>query len=218
MPGKNIRLLCGKPLIVWSIDLALQNKYVDKVLVTTDSVEIAEVSKRNGAEVPFLRPPQLARDDSATIHSVIHALDWLENNGQQVDIVLLMEPTSPLRDPNDLYTVLEFVGSGANSTVVSVCRAECQHPAFMFNMLTNGMLEPYSGKLPNNLRRQEIFPAYYLDGSIYCSCVNALRENQGFYHEETRGYIVDKWKSLEVDDEDDFILIEAMMRHKGFCK
>jgi len=102
LPGKNIKPLLGKPLIAWTIEQAKASKYVDRVVVSTDDDEIAEVAIRYGAEVPFLRPKELARDDSPTIDAILHALDFFSDKGERFDLLALLEPTSPLRDSEDI--------------------------------------------------------------------------------------------------------------------
>jgi len=108
LAGKNIRELCGKPLLVWTIRQALASQYLDDLIVSTDSQEIAEIAKQNGVEVPFLRPAELARDDSPSADAVIHVLDRLYQSGKTYDYVALLEPTSPLRKRNDIDVAIEF--------------------------------------------------------------------------------------------------------------
>jgi CMP-N-acetylneuraminic acid synthetase len=109
LPRKNIKLLLGKPLVAWTIEQAKNSKYVNKVVVSTEDKEIAEISRGYGAEVPFLRPKELARDDSPTIDAILHALNWFEESGEYFDIVVLLEPTSPLRDVEDKDKCVEIL-------------------------------------------------------------------------------------------------------------
>ena len=215
LPGKNTKLLCGKPLIVWSIEAGLASKYIDDLVVSTDGNEIASVSERYGAEVPFKRPSELSSDGASSISAIIHTLDYLEKNGRFYDVVVLLEPTSPLRESADINAALDLLVEKNSSSVVSVCEAEATHPSFMFKMdsVTNRLL-PFLGTQPNALRRQDIHPVYFLDGTIYCSTPKKIREKNGFYHEETLAYVVPKWKSLEIDDEDDFVMVEALMKKR----
>ena len=99
-------------------------------------------------------------------------------------------------------------------SIVSICKVESTHPMFLFRLNEKSKLDPYSGKTPNSLRRQDLETLYFLEGSVYCSEIDLLRTKRGFYHEETYGYIVPKWKSLEIDDEDDFLMVEALMKSR----
>jgi CMP-N,N'-diacetyllegionaminic acid synthase len=215
LPGKNVRSLCGCPLIQWSIDTALACDEIDAVVVSTDDEQIAAVATAAGAEVPFLRPPALAGDTASSIDVVIHALDFLERNGRVFDIVLLLEPTSPLREVADIQVALRRMVYTGAAAIVSVCRAESTHPAFMFRTTAQGRLEPFMSASPAGIRRQEIEPLFYLDGSLYASTVESLRKQRSFYHEDTLAYEVSKWKALEIDDNDDFEMVEAIARYKG---
>ena len=214
LPGKNVRSLCGRPLIQWSIETALACKEISAVVVSTDDVQIAAVAAAAGAEVPFLRPPSLADDTASSIDVVIHALDYLESKGRVFDIVLLLEPTSPLREVADIQVAIQRMVDTQAPAIVSVCRAESTHPAFMFRSIKNGRLEPFLSASPTGLRRQEIEPLFYLDGTLYASTVKALRQRRSFYHEDTLAYEVAKWKALEIDDIEDFQMVEAIAKYK----
>jgi len=215
LPGKNTMLLCGKPLIAWSIEAGLASRYIDDLVVSTDGDEIASVSKQYGAEVPFIRPSEFASDGASSVSAILHTLDYLEEHGRCYDLVVLLEPTSPLRETADIDTTLELLVEKNASSVVSVCAAEANHPSFMFKMdsATKKLLS-FTGVQPNVLRRQDIEPVFFLDGTIYCSTSKKIREKKGFYHEETLAYEVPKWKSLEIDDADDFLMVEAVMKSR----
>lgn len=213
-PGKNIKIINGKPLIAWSILAGLDSRYIDDVLVSTDGEEIALVAKEYGAEVPFKRPSELASDKSTSFDAIIHAINWLESKERIYDIIILLEPTSPLREAEDIDLALEFMTLGEYPTVVSICKAESVNPAFMYKIDRSGKIFPFTGNYPNNLRRQDIDSAYFIDGTLYCSNISTLLEKKGFYHEDTYGFVIPKWKGFEIDDETDFVIVEALFRHK----
>lgn len=215
LPGKNIRPLLGRPLITWSINTALACSEIDALVVSTDDEQIAAIAVAAGAETPFIRPPDLASDESSSIDVIIHALDFLESNGRFFDIVLLLEPTSPLREAVDIYAAIKRMVDKNASAIVSVCRVESTHPAFMFRATTQGRLEPFGFASPTGVRRQEIEQLYYLDGTIYASTVESLRKQRSFYHDDTLAYEVSKWKAIEIDDIDDFEMVEAIAVHRG---
>lgn len=218
LPGKNVRDLCGKPLIAWTIEAACAARCLDALVVSTDDKAIASLAKQYGAEVPFIRPPELASDTASSIDVVEHAIEFLAAAGRTFDIVVLLEPTSPLREPSDIDgAVARLVESGAGS-IVSVCRAEATHPAFMYRLDTGAHLKPFLARQPDGLRRQELEPVYFLEGTIYASHVNVLKERRSFYHDDTIAYEVPKWKSIEIDDMEDFIMVEAIVKHKGLAK
>ena len=158
IPGKNIIELAGKPLLAWSIEAVLDSQIVDKVLVSTDDHNIAKMAKKFGAEVPFLRPQSLSEDQSASIDVVLHAVDFLEQSGEVYDIVIMVEPTSPLRTGNDIVNAIRDLKSSDFSSIVSVVKIESCHPAFLYKMQDNNGITPLTGKQPNNVRRQDISP------------------------------------------------------------
>ena len=218
LPGKNLRPMLGKPLVGWTIEQALAcGGAFDAIIVTTDDPAIAAAAQRFGAEVPFLRPPHLATDEASSIDVVLHALNSLSGAGRPFDIVVLLEPTSPLREPSDIVGGLELlVGAPDIDSVVSVARAESLHPAFLYR-IEAGLLRPHTGQQPTGLRRQDLAPLYFLDGSLYVSRVPALRERRSFYHARTAPWPVARYKSHEVDELSDFIAVEALLaaRHEG---
>ncbi len=212
LPRKNIRSFCGKPLLLWSVEHGLASPYIDKVVVSTDSEEFAGIAKKGGAEVPFIRPKHLASDTTASIDVMLHAVDFLAAQGDSYDILVLLEPTSPLRKPEDIDKALEALRDHPQAeSIVAVSLTEGQHPAFLMQKMENNFLQPYS---PNfrAIRRQEITPLYFLTGTIYASFIDSLRRAQGFCHEKTLGYEVPKSQSFEIDDEDDFIVCEALFK------
>jgi N-acylneuraminate cytidylyltransferase/CMP-N,N'-diacetyllegionaminic acid synthase len=218
LPRKNVRELCGRPLIAWTIDAARAATCLDAVVVTTDDAEIAEVARRYGAEVPFMRPAALATDTAASVDVVEHALETLAASGRRFDVVVLLEPTSPLREASDIdAAVRRLIESGAGS-IVSVCRADVCHPAFMYRMGERETLLPFLPNQPGGVRRQDIEPLYYLEGTVYASTVDALKARRTFCHDQTIGYEVPKWKAIEIDDLDDFLMAAAIAQQKGLSK
>lgn len=221
LPGKNIKNIHGKPLIAWSIEAALQSRSLEEVVVTTDSPEIAEVAKKYGATVPFLRPPHLALDTSPTFDAILHCLDFYKTEKNTIfDYVTLLEPTSPLREAKDIDLAFEKLVSQKVSSIVGVCKTVSTNPAFLVEMKPDGRLSYLSNSVSNgsSLRRQDIQDIYFFEGTIYISKTDTLIEKKTFYHEDTLGYEVPKWKSLEIDDEWDLIMAEAIMKHRALAK
>lgn len=217
LPRKNIKELCGKPLIAWSIEAGLKSKYIDEVVVSTDYQEIADIAKKYGATVPFLRPDYLASDTATSFDAVKHTIDFYKDElGKEFDYIILLEPTSPLREVDDIDRSIEYLLNSKADSIVGISKTEDQNPAFLIEKDTNNYLIGYKNKDMKVLRRQDINDVYFFEGTIYISKIDTLLKKKTFYHETTIGYEVPKYKSLEIDDLDDFIMVEAMMKHKGY--
>lgn len=211
IPGKNIRPLGGRPLIAWSVDAAQQSDYLDRVVVTTDCDSIREAAVRAGAEGPFLRPPELAQDDSPHIQCVLHALEWLETHQDyRPEAVCLLQPTSPLRTAQDIDAACAIFMSRRVDAVVSVCESE-EHPFFAKTMTSNGRLVPFiEGGLAYN-RRQALPPSFHINGAVYVNRVSALRRDQSFYPEDLYASIMPRERSLDINTPWDFRLAEILI-------
>lgn len=175
------------------------------------------MARKYGAAVPFLRPTGLATDQAASVDVILHALRHFEALGESFDWVVLLEPTSPLREPRDIDAALEILDRKGGA-VVSVCRAEGAHPQFLYTVSPHRKIRPLSGVFPEHLRRQVLPACYFPEGTVYASEVKILQEKKSFYHEKTSALILPKWKALEVDESCDLILAEAAMRSKLFSR
>jgi CMP-N,N'-diacetyllegionaminic acid synthase len=213
LPGKNGRPLLGRPLLAWPVGAALASRTVDRVVVSTDDPGLADLARAAGAEVPFLRPAELAGDLSPSAAAVIHALDVLARAGDRFGYVILLEPTSPLTEASDVDGAMACLHASRSvaDAIVGVARTGAEHPDFAVSMDAAGVLAPWAGGglgcLP---RRQDLRPAYRLDGSLYASDVAAFREAGGFLHGRTMGWTMPRYKSLEIDDLLDFVCVEAI--------
>ena len=205
---KNIRPFSGKPLLQWSIDVALESKFVDQVVVSTDDHEIASIATACGASVPFLRPIELASDTSPGIASVLHAL----NNLPQVDDVLLLQPTSPLRRLEDVDAIINLYRRYDNRAIVSVTQSS-KHPAWMFSLSTDQVLEPLLDTL-NADCRQNLPPAYVLNGALYLASRSFLEKNATFLSTKTMGYVMPPERSVDIDTIFDWQLGEYLMQQQ----
>ena len=219
LPGKNIRMLCGKPLIAWSIEHGLDSKYVDEVLVSTDSEEIAEISRSAGAAVPFLRPEELASDTSSTHSVVVHALDYYrEHLSQQFDYVVLLEPTSPLREKDDVDCMLEKLESHSDEfdSIISIGEVT-EHPSIMKRKVGDSV-EPFCSELEQMHRRQDNIPAYFPYGIAYIAKTDNLLTEETFYTRRSAYYTIRRYQNYEIDDIYDFCCIESVMRYEWKLK
>jgi CMP-N,N'-diacetyllegionaminic acid synthase len=200
LPGKNIRDLCGKPLIAWTIEKALKSQYLDAVVVTTDAQEIADIAILHGAEAPFLRPPELASDTATTLQAVEHLLGYYRDvKGQAFDYVVLLEPTSPLREDN--ITLGEVN----------------EHPSII-KRLDGPRISPFCPDLVQTTRRQDNIPAYFPFGVAYIVKTDALLGEQTFYVDRTMGFPIQRYQAYEIDDIYDFLCVESIMRYKWGVK
>ena len=167
IPYKNILPVGGKPLIEWTIDAAMQSGCLERVILSTDDEEIARAAVEKGVEVPFLRPAELAQDDSPHIDAVLHALLWLAKaENFTPEFVVLLQPTSPLRSAEDISAAVKIALEQNADSVVSVSAVE-KHPYLTFKISDTGALEDFLPRPEGYLRRQSLPPAYSLNGAIY---------------------------------------------------
>jgi CMP-N,N'-diacetyllegionaminic acid synthase len=214
LPGKNIKILLGKPLIAWTIEKGLESKYIDRVIVSTDSNEIATVSEKYGAEVPFMRPEELSGDNIGSFDVVAHAIEYLARNGDEYDYVVLLEPTSPMRKKGDLdnaITALIDKEKEADS-LVSLGKVNLEHPAVIKKVDEKGYMVPYIKKPEKATGRQGFSPAYFPYGVIYLTKIKALYKYKSFYQRKTIPYFIERWQCYEVDDIYDFMIIETIFK------
>lgn len=213
LPGKNIKPFLGKPLIAWTIEQAKSSSLLNKVVVSTDDNAIADTAKRFGAEVPFLRPKELAMDSSPTIDAVLHMLDWFGKKGERFDFLALLEPTSPLRTNSDIDNAIKLFMANTNraDALVSVGEVHLEKP----NILKRIDKEYVAPLLENGgIKSQPQTKAYFPYGVIYISKVESLRKNRTFYPERTIPYLIERWQNYEIDDIFDHLCCEAIQQHR----
>lgn len=208
LPNKNILPLAGKPLIAWTIEASLESAFIDKVIVSTDSLKIKEIALQYGAEIPFLRPSELATDTADSISVVKHTLDYF--NGE-FDYVVLLQPTSPLRTKDDIDNAFKMLKGNVKS-VVSVC--ETEHSPLWANTLPEDLsMENFIKHEVKNLRSQDLPSFYRLNGAIYISEIEYLFWNSGFIGKLTKAFIMKQDRSIDIDTEFDFKLCDFLI-HK----
>ena len=199
-------------MIAWPIKAALKSKYIDMVLVSTDSLKIAKIAKRYGAEVPFLRPEKLARDNSSTIDVIKHTVKFLKKEEKYFDYILCLESTSPLTSAKDIDNSINilFKNSSKANSIVSVSNCSSQHPEYLFYKKKNNLLKRYLNK-KEYLRRQDLSNLYFIDGSLYLSKVKSLFLNNSFISKKTISFIMPKQKSFEIDDYTDLLIYKILI-------
>lgn len=205
---KNLVPLGGRPLLAWSLDAALRARTCDRVVVSTEDAEIAEVARCFGAHEIVARPAALARDDTPTMPVVMHAIAEL----QWTDIVVLLQPTSPLRTAEDVDACVELFAAG-ESAVVSVTPAD-PPPQHMLVRTSEGVA-PLLGPLPTGGRRQDLPPVYALNGAVYVADVAMLRAHGTFVTETTRLYEMPRERSIDIDDPLDLVVAQAFLEQRA---
>jgi CMP-N,N'-diacetyllegionaminic acid synthase len=212
IPRKNMAILAGKPLIAWTIEAALHSHKLGRVIVSTDDPEIAQVSREWGAEVPFMRPPELAQDDSPHIAVVLHTVHWVASQqGTVPDYVMLLQPTSPLRSSVDIDAVIGLALEKNADSIVSVCLTR-EHPYLSKTVTPDGRLLDLVPKPKGYLQRQDLPPVYSLNGAIYLARCDTLLERETFYTGRTFAYIMPPERSLDVDTYWDLYLVDLILK------
>lgn len=206
VPGKNIRMVAGKPLLAWTIEAALHSRYLDRVIISTDTQEIAHVASSFGCEVPFLRPAEIARSETPSSAVVLHALEWFAD----YDLIMLLQPTSPLRTTADIDAALDALLESQSTSCIGVCEAH-PHPNWMKTIDESGMLQPF---LPAPIadRRQDLPPVYGINGAVYVASVAEYKAVASFQTARTQAYVMPAERSLEIDNEFDLFLCEQVLK------
>lgn len=215
IPGKNIRPLADKPLIAWTIEQARRCSWIDRVIVSTDDAAIAETALRWDAEVPFLRPAELAADHAKVVEVILHALDWCRQRGQSYELVLLLQPTSPLRETTDIQAALQRLEDCQADAVVSVC--PCEHsPLWTHTLGPDGRMKEFLDF--KALDNRQALPTYYrLNGAIYLARTEYFRQHRGFYGDRTYAYIMPSERSIDIDSLLDFQMAEFLIHRHCSC-
>ena len=208
IPRKNIISFGGQPLIKYTIDAALSSQRLSRFFVSTDDEEIATIARNAGAEVPFLRPPELATDLVNSIPVMQHAIEFFEIKGGNVDVVVLMQPTSPFRNAHHVDDAIDlFISSGADS-LTSVCRNK-EHPYYAWKVDKHG-IKPFFSYDKQELPRQKLPPAYVENGAIYIA-KRSLIDKGTFYGNKVIPFIMDAWHSVDIDTPLDLLWAEFLL-------
>ncbi len=204
IPRKNLVELGGVPLIQWTIQAALGSN-LERVVVSTDDDEIAEISQNLGAEVPFKRPAELSSDQTLSIDVVLHALDVLE---EDFDAVMMLQPTSPFRTSIDIESAIKIIDDA--SSVISVVPVEGTHPARMKFVEDGVLIDPPFAETIENMPRQDLRPMYIRNGAIYLTRIADLR-HRTFKGALSRALIMPKERSINIDTSFDLALARAAL-------
>lgn len=216
LPGKNSKVLFGKPLVQWSIEAAQNCADISDIILSTDSETIANIGKQCGVAVPFLRPKEIAGDTATAIDVVAHTVEYLAAQGQCYDYILWLQPTSPLRTAHHISQAIKQLFDKSADGVVSVC--ECDHSPLWSNTLDEtGSMANFLDKFVKENPRSQALPTYYrLNGAIYIAQVDKLLAQKTFFLEEKLfAYVMDRESSIDIDHQLDFKMAEFLLKEKA---
>ncbi len=215
LPGKNLMEIGGKSLIWRALESAEGAGASTTVCLSTDDEQLAQEGRRFGDVVPFMRPAELASDTAQSFDVVRHAVDWFEDKGKVFDGVIVLQPTSPLRTRHHVNEALKRFEDMHAEGVVSVCRAE-HPPEWTTRLDSNLSLQSFGKQLQSHRRSQDYQPAYRLNGAIYVFETDKLLSNGGFfYSDQTFGYEMSQADSVDIDNEEDYLLARYWAERKG---
>ncbi len=217
VPRKNIREVAGKPLIVWTIETASAcHDLFHRVIVSTDDAEIAKVAREAGVDVPFLRPAELAGDRVPMVPVLQHAVAHVEaEDTMRLDWVCLLQPTDPLREPQDIEQAVALARAGGCDSVISVVQVFAVHPMLM-KRIENDRLLPWCAEEKEGTRRQDYTPpAYMRNGVIYLAKRDVLMERNSIWGDVIRPYVMPAERSVSIDSELDMKLAELLLAERS---
>ena len=208
LPRKNILEFCGKPLISWTIEAGLKSNYLDKLIVSSDDDEILSISKQYGAEILF-RPSDLASDTSTSFDALKHSIE----NFSDYEYIVLLQPTSPLRDEKDIDEAIELLEKKKADAIISVCEVD-HNPLWSNTLGDDDNMNCFLREEIKNTRSQDLEQYYRLNGAIYICKVDKFLENKGFMLKENiYAYKMTRESSIDIDEEIDFKIAECIMEN-----
>lgn len=217
--NKNIKPLLGKPLIVWILEAAKKSKYIDRLIVSTDSEKYAQIARKYGAEVPFLRPKKYASDEADDISYLTHAVNWLEKKeGYKPDIILRLPPTSPLCTTASIDTLIELLLSDPKATSARTIKSAPKHPYKLWKIVGNELKpfieKKYTGFLePSNVARQ-LLPRAFAHVDVIAVKYDTLMRDHLLTGKKTRYHLIKSDEAIDIDTETDFLLAEILLKRK----
>ena len=211
VPGKNLRPLAGRSLLEYSARAARDSGVIDRLVLSTESEEIAEAGRRAGLDVPFLRPASLAADDTPMLPVITHAIDALAADGWVAEIVVLLQPTSPLRQPNHIRDAVDLLRETGADSVVSVIEVPRHLSPDYVMKIDDGVLKPFLAEGARITRRQDARPAYSRDGTVYVCWRRTIERYGSIYGEDCRPLVIDAAHSLSIDSPADWDAAERLL-------
>ncbi|MBK8465869.1 MAG: acylneuraminate cytidylyltransferase family protein [Chloracidobacterium sp.] len=212
---KNIRPLCGKPLLAYTAEAAISAR-LTKTILSTEDEEIADIGRSLGLDVPFMRPVELAEDATATFPVILHAVTKLESLGEHYDAVCLLQPTNPLRRTEDIDNCIEILEkTGADSVISILPVPHVYNPKWVYWRSPDGEMKLSSGDVEPVSRRQDLPPAFHREGSVYVTKRSVLTEYGNLYGRNVRGYEMDEANSINIDTKEDWSQAEEMIKSRS---
>jgi CMP-N-acetylneuraminic acid synthetase len=213
---KNIRLLGGRPLLEYTAAAAIKATKVTRAILSTEDPEIAAVGRQCGLEVPFLRPAELASDETPSLLVIQHAIEWLEARGDSYDVICLLEPTSPLRRADTIDSCLSLLENSSADAIVSVIPVPSHfNPHWAYFKCEDDTLRLSTGENEPIARRQDLPAAYCRDGSVYATRRDVIMKQNSIYGRRLVGYVVEADASVNIDTLDDWNLAETLLRSRN---
>lgn len=218
VPQKNIKALDGKPLIAYTIEAAIRSRHINRIVVSTDSEEIAHIALNYGADVPFLRPDEISRPDSTEMEFFEHALNWLaENEGYEPDLIVLLYPTSPLRKTESIDKAVEMMIKHPDADSLRSVKICSEHPYKMWQ-IEDGFLKPFvkssAGGDVHTLSYHLLPKVYIQNASIYITKPSTIRNKSSTTGNVIIPYIMDEIESVDINNPLDFKLAEMVIKDK----
>jgi CMP-N-acetylneuraminic acid synthetase len=213
IPRKNLKLLAGKPLLVWTVEAALQATKLARVILSTDDDEIADIGRTAGIDVPFMRPRELALDTTPSLPVLQHAANWLDDAHDPYQAIVLLQPTSPLRTAATIDGCVALLERSGADSVMTVIPIPAEHnPHWVYVRDASGALTLVTGEKEPIARRQDLPPAFCRDGSVFVVRREVLVERSSLYGDRTVGYVVNPASTVDIDTEEDWARTEAVLR------
>jgi CMP-N-acetylneuraminic acid synthetase len=213
VPGKNIRLLGGKPLLQYTAEAALSAKLIARVILSTESEEIARVGSQCGLEVPFLRPASLAKDETPMLPVVQHAVQWIEDRGERFDAVCLLQPTNPMRRARDIDDCICLLEKTDADSVVTILPVPPEYnPHWVYFTDHSALLKLSTGEAQPITRRQDLPQAYHREGSVYVIRRDVLMNRHSLYGNRVAGHLINDELIVNIDGPRDWARAEALLK------
>lgn len=209
IPGKNIKLLGGKPLICWTIDAARACPYIDRLVLSCDDPAIISIAEAAGCEVPFKRPSALATDHTPSMDVILHALEQLS---KKYDYLLLLQPTSPFRTTEHINNIIEQSIETGAEMMVSV-KQTLNHPAFMFELKDNFLVSFFPQKV--QARRQDMPTTYQHNGALYFTKTDYLLSEKSFLAPQAKPFVMSGIANVDLDEPEDWLYAEHIVQKTG---
>lgn len=211
--NKNIKKINGKEMFLWPVEAVKRSKYVDLSTISTDSEKIIKISKKKNVYVPFKRPVSISGDETSSIETIIHAINFFKKKKLSFDYVLILEPTSPLTSTKDIDRAIELIVKTGADSLISLYETSRYHHSYHYKILKNRRVKSLFD-IRKNKRRQDLSKTYFMDGSLYISKVNYLLKKKSLIGANTIGFETSKVKSFEIDDLIDYEIIKFLKKNE----